>query len=77
MPVENILEHHRLSPAERRVLAQLAWGESNAEIAEAVGVSPDTVRSTLHRFSNRTDLAGRRVAAWAAWHYACCVVGSG
>lgn len=40
-------EYDRLTPRERDVLALLAEGKSNQDIARALGLSPDTVKNHL------------------------------
>lgn len=52
----------RLTPRQQQVVEHVALGHSNAQIAEAMGTSPHTVRNTLVRIfvrigaSNRADL---------------------
>lgn len=53
-----------LSPREIEVLAALAQGESNKEIARRLGVSPNTVKTHLSRLFAKLD-AGNRTAAIA------------
>lgn len=63
--------YHRLkgtwepSPAERRVLDELAIGRTNAEIAVRLGLSPETVKSHVARMLGETGCADR--AALARW----------
>lgn len=54
-----------LSPQERRVLALVAQGKTNKEIAAEVGISEHTVRNYLSRLFKRYDLSNR--AGATAW----------
>ncbi|MEM7272732.1 MAG: LuxR C-terminal-related transcriptional regulator [Actinomycetota bacterium] len=61
--------HHalaRLSPREREVVALLAGGFSNEQIASALFVSLATVKDHLHSVFTKTGLSSRTqvVAAW-------------
>jgi LuxR family maltose regulon positive regulatory protein len=51
-----------LSPQEQRVLRLLADGLSNAEIAQALVVSPNTVKTHLRNLYRKLDVADRRAA---------------
>lgn len=53
-----------LSPRELRVLEELAAGRSNAEIAAALHISPNTVKSHVARLYEKLD-ARRRTDATA------------
>jgi DNA-binding CsgD family transcriptional regulator len=53
-----------LSPRETEVLAWLAHGKSNAEIAEILGLSPATIKHCLERLYGKLDV-GTRAAATA------------
>ena len=55
-----------LSPQERRVLQLLAEGLSNAEIAQALVVSPNTVKTHLRNIYRKLDVTTRRAAREAA-----------
>lgn len=54
-----------LTPAEWRVLDEVREGHSNAEIAERLGVSVNTVRTHVSRMLAKLDLSDR--TALAAW----------
>ena len=53
-----------LSPRETEVLAWLAHGKSNAEIADILGLSPATIKHCLERVYGKLDV-GTRAAATA------------
>jgi DNA-binding CsgD family transcriptional regulator len=53
-----------LSPRETEVLAWLAHGKSNAEIAGILGLSPATIKHCLERVYGKLDV-GTRAAATA------------
>ena len=53
-----------LSPRETEVLAWLAHGKSNAEIAGILGLSPTTIKHCLERVYGKLDV-GTRAAATA------------
>ena len=53
----------RLTPRERVVLARAAAGETNAVIAQALFVSPGTVRKHLEHIYNKLDVRTRTEAA--------------
>ena len=56
-----------LTPRERDVLGRLAQGRSNSEIAEALFVSENTVRSHLTSVYAKVDVASAREAIAWAW----------
>jgi len=68
---------HELTDAERPVLELVATGQSDEGIAEALGQSLASIRSTLRRFRERTGLAGRVLVAWAVRHEGCCISSPG
>lgn len=70
---ESIEACHELTDAELPVLALVATGQSDEGIAEALGQSLASVRSTVRRFRERTGLAGRLLVAWAGRHERCCI----
>lgn len=49
----------KLSPAEAEVVAQLARGLSNKEIAAALGKSPATIKSQLARVYHKLGVRSR------------------
>jgi len=53
----------RLTPRERVVLARTAAGESNAVIAQALFVSPGTVRKHLEHIYDKLEVRTRTAAA--------------
>ena len=53
----------RLSPRERVVLARAALGETNTAIAQALFVSPGTVRKHLEHIYDKLEVRGRTEAA--------------
>ena len=66
MPPESPRDQARLSPKERDMVDYVRLGYTNAEIASALGISPNTVRNRLARVfqkmnvSRRAELAGLR-----------------
>ena len=56
----------RLSVRERQVVADVAEGLSNDEIASRLGISPKTVESHLRRLFERHDVASRTELAMKA-----------
>jgi DNA-binding NarL/FixJ family response regulator len=58
------------------VLHLLAYGASDADIAIALELGIRTVEGRIRRFSARTGLSGRALAAWAAKHDTCCLANS-
>ncbi len=53
----------RLSPCERVVLARAAAGETNTPIAQALFVSPGTVRKHLEHIYGKLEVRNRAEAA--------------
>lgn len=56
-----------LSPRQVEALRALALGESNAEIAARLGVSPRTVTQIITRIYRKLDVRNRNEAALTAW----------
>ncbi len=52
-----------LSPRERDVLSYLAHGYTNAEIAQALGVSQNTVKTHIKNLFQKLDVSNRTQAA--------------
>jgi DNA-binding CsgD family transcriptional regulator len=44
----------RITPAERRILAEFSRGGRRADVANRLGLSPQTIATTLHRMKKRT-----------------------
>ena len=65
--VEPDAEPNPLSKRERSVLDQVARGLSNKEIADALGISPATVKNHVHRILAKLDVASRREAVARAY----------
>jgi NarL family two-component system response regulator LiaR len=57
----------QLSPREREVLAELAQGASNAEIAERLAIGEKTVKSHVSNILGKLQLDDRTQAAVYAW----------
>jgi DNA-binding CsgD family transcriptional regulator len=57
----------KIGPQMQRVLAAVAQGKSNAEIAQELGVTVNTVKTHLCRFSARLPGKSTRVAVALAW----------
>lgn len=64
---------YELTGAELPVLALVAAGQGDEEIAESLGQSLGSIRSTLRRFRDRTGLSGRTLTASAVRHTRCCI----
>ena len=62
----------RLTPREVEVLALVAQGESNAEIARRLHVSVNTVRTHLHSLFMKLDVSGRTMLIREAWELGLC-----
>lgn len=58
-PAERFALRHGLTAGEKRVLDRLAAGQRDAEIAAALGISAETVRSHLKAIFGKSGLAGR------------------
>lgn len=59
----------KLSPREREILAQLAQGESNKEIARALDVTESTVKIHVQSILKKLNLSGRvQAAVYAVEH---------
>lgn len=60
MPVNpHFIERHRLTAREADVLTELCRGKRDQEIARALGISPETVRSHLKSLFQKTGTSGR------------------
>jgi DNA-binding NarL/FixJ family response regulator len=59
----------RLSPRELEVLRLIAAGLSNSEIAEALGVGPETVKTYVSRILTKLDLRDRVQAVIYAFRH--------
>ncbi|MGW0892807.1 response regulator transcription factor [Saccharopolyspora sp. NPDC002578] len=57
----------RLTPREREVLAELAAGGGNAEIATALGMRESTVKAHVSRILAALEVGNRVQAALCAW----------
>ncbi len=58
-----------LTPRELEVMALVAEGHTNKEVAEACSLSPNTVKSHMRKILEKLQLRNRaQVAAWAARH---------
>ncbi|WP_243788708.1 response regulator transcription factor [Saccharopolyspora gloriosae] len=57
----------RLTPRERDVLARLADGDGNAEIATALGMRESTVKAHVSRILAALEVTNRVQAALCAW----------
>lgn len=66
-PSEEALGRLGLSVRESQVLALVALGQTNAEIALALSVSPGTVKRHLEHVYAKLDVHTRTAAAAAAW----------
>lgn len=74
MPDNHLKEHFGLTAGEEEILAVLARGFTDEEIAVELSLSQAAVHSRLHRFYDRTGISGpRRVVAWAKDHLHCCI----
>jgi DNA-binding NarL/FixJ family response regulator len=62
--------HSILTPVQWLVLERLAWGESNAEIGQALGLAVPTVKRHLTGIYQRLPLgrAANKRAAAVAWY---------
>ncbi len=56
-----------LTPAEARVLTRVAHGQSNADVATALGVSERTIGKHLQRTYHKLGVTNRSQAAARAW----------
>lgn len=60
-PTEDLLRHlFRLTSAECRLVAEMARHDSTAEIAEAIGVGVETIRSQIKSILAKTGAANQR-----------------
>lgn len=58
-PLIALSDEQHLTPREREVLALVAAGRSNDEVAGSLGISPRTVETYLDRMYQRFDVASR------------------
>jgi DNA-binding NarL/FixJ family response regulator len=58
-----------LTPAETEVLTHVAHGQSNADIAAALGVSERTIGKHLQRTYHNLGVTNRSQAATLAWAF--------
>ena len=65
--VENAAERARLTDRERDILAHMARGYSNLEVADALNISEPTVRNTLTCVYQKIGVSGARAAVSWAW----------
>src|SRR5207249_3923039 len=56
-------EPERLSPQEQRIVAIVAEGKTNREIAAVLGLSPKTVKNYLHNIFEKLGISRRSQAA--------------
>jgi two-component system NarL family response regulator len=61
-----------LTDRERQILCRLTVGESNKEIARALGLAEKTVRNHLHNIFGKMAVADRTQAAILALRYDLC-----
>ena len=60
-----------LTPGERRVLARVAYDESNKEIAKRLGIEECSVKAVMGRISAKLELSGRLQLSFyylGLWH---------
>jgi DNA-binding CsgD family transcriptional regulator len=55
VPEERLIQLHGLTPAEARLLAALARGDSLQDYADMAGISINTVKVHLRRVLDKTD----------------------
>lgn len=67
----------RLSEREREVLRLMAAGLANAEIAERIGVGPETVKTHVARILGKLDVRDRTQAVIAAYESGFVTAGGG
>jgi DNA-binding CsgD family transcriptional regulator len=65
--VERVARGWGLSPRQSRVLAELAQGKRNKEIAEALGCAEVTVEYHLSAIQRKTGLKGRAALISRFW----------
>lgn len=58
MSIESFARHHRLTPAEQRVLKLLCAGRRPTEIAQIVGVELSTIRTQIASILEKTGMSG-------------------
>ncbi|HEX7054916.1 MAG TPA: helix-turn-helix transcriptional regulator [Burkholderiales bacterium] len=68
--VARVAERHRLTEAERRVLALLADGAGVADIAAALAIRPMTVRKHLASLFEKTGERSQRALVALVWRHA-------
>lgn len=61
---------YQLARSEKRVLTQILEGRSNTEISEALGVSPETVKTHVSSILRKTNCKNRLLLLWRVFQWA-------